>query len=83
MCPPDAREVDARTDAWIVPAWTEPTCGAEFLVLPPYSSNLDPIEMAFSKLKALLREDPERTVDGRWAAIARIFETFAPQECRN
>ncbi len=51
--------------------------------LPPYSPDLKPIEMAFSRLKALLRKAAERTVDGLWAAIARILETFAPQECRN
>ena len=49
----------------------------------PYSPDLNPIEMAFSKLKALLRKAAERTVDGLWAAIARILETFAPRECRN
>ena len=57
--------------------------GAELLFLPPYSPDLNPIEMAFSKLKALLRKAAERTLDGLWAAIARILETFAPQECRN
>ena len=57
--------------------------GAELLFLPPYSPDLNPIEMAFSKLKALLRKAAQRTVDGLWAAIARLIETFAPQECRN
>ena len=57
--------------------------GEELLFLPLYSPDLNPIEMAFSKLKAVLRKGAERTVDGLWAAIARIHETFAPQECRN
>ena len=57
--------------------------GAELLFLPPYSPDLNPIEMAFSKLKALLRRAAERSVEGLWAAIARILETFEPQECRN
>ena len=57
--------------------------GAGLLFLPPYSPDLDPIEMAFSRLEALLRKAAERTVDGLWAAIARILETFAPRECRN
>ena len=57
--------------------------GAELLFLLPYSPDLNPIEMAFSKLKALLRKAAQRTVDGLWAAIARLIETFAPQECRN
>jgi len=32
------------------------TAGAELLYLPPYSPDFNPIEMAFSKLKALLRK---------------------------
>ncbi len=39
--------------------------------------------MTFSKFKASLRKDAERTVEGFWKAIARILETFHPQECRN
>ena len=46
-------------------------------MLPPCSPDLNPIEMAFSRLKALLRKAAERTADGLWAAIARILETFA------
>ena len=57
--------------------------GAEILFLPPYSPDLNPIEMAFAKLKALLRKAAERTVNGLWDAIARILKTFQPQECEN
>ena len=57
--------------------------GAELRFLPPYSPDLNPIEMAFAKLKALLRKAGERTVDGLWGAIARILDTFQPRECRN
>ena len=57
--------------------------GAEIRFLPPYSPDLNPIEMAFAKLKALLRKAAERSVDGLWNAIARILHTFHPQECRN
>ena len=57
--------------------------GAEIRFLPPYSPDLNPIEMAFAKLKALLRQAAERTVEGLWGAIARILETFQPRECRN
>ena len=38
--------------------------GAELRYLPPYSPDLNPIEQAFAKLKALLRKAAERTVDG-------------------
>lgn len=40
--------------------------GARMLFLPPYSPDFNPIEKAFSKLKALLRKAAERTVSGLW-----------------
>jgi transposase len=43
--------------------------GASVLFLPPYSPDLNPIEMAFSKLKALLRKASERTFGGLWDRI--------------
>ncbi|SDN26344.1 Transposase [Methylobacterium phyllostachyos] len=45
--------------------------GARLLFLPPDSPDLNPIEMAFSKLKALLRKAAERTVVGLWSTIHR------------
>lgn len=56
--------------------------GAESLFLPPYSPDLNPIEMAFAKLKALLRKVAERTALGLSDVIARILGTFQPQEYR-
>ena len=57
--------------------------GASLRFLPPYSPDFNPIENAFAKLKALLRKAAERTVDGLWAAIGRLVETFTPNECAN
>ncbi len=57
--------------------------GASLLYLPPYSPDFNPIENAFSKLKALLRQAAERTVEGLWSAIGRIIDCFTPTECRN
>jgi transposase len=57
--------------------------GASLLDLPPYSPGFNPIENAFAKLKALLRKAAERTVDGLWAAIAKLIDAFTPAECRN
>jgi transposase len=57
--------------------------GAKLRFLPPYSPDFNPIEMAFSKLKALLRKAAERTVDGLWAAIGRLVDVFTPAECAN
>ncbi len=57
--------------------------GASLLYLPPYSPDFNPIEKAFSKLKAKLRKTAARTVDALWAAIGKISETFTPTECTN
>ena len=57
--------------------------GAILLYLPPYSPDLNPIENAFAKLKALLRKAAARTVDGLWAAIARVIDLFTPEEFLN
>lgn len=57
--------------------------GAQLAFLPPYSPDFNPIEMAFAKLKALLRKAAERTVDGLWTAIGRLVDVFTPQECAN
>ena len=43
--------------------------GAQLFLLPPYSPDMNPIEMAFAKLKTLLRQAPERTIDGLWQRI--------------
>ncbi len=56
---------------------------ARLVFLPPYSPDFNPIEMAFAKLKALLRKAAERTVDGLWTAIGRLVDVFTPRECAN
>jgi len=57
--------------------------GARLLFLPPYSPDFNPIEMAFSKLKALLRKAAARTVDELWSVIADCLPTFTAEECRH
>lgn len=57
--------------------------GARLRYLPPYSPDFNPIENAFSKLKALLRAKAERTIDGLWNAVGEIVTMFAPSECAN
>ncbi len=57
--------------------------GCRLEYLPAYSPDLNPIEMAFSKLKRLLRKAAERTVEGLWATLGRLLDHFSPQECRN
>jgi transposase len=55
--------------------------GARLLYLPPYSPDLNPIELAFAKLKALLRTAARRTVDALWRAIGHALDAFSPAEC--
>ena len=57
--------------------------GAWFLFLPPYSPDLNPIEQAFSKLKAHLRKAEARTFEALWRALGDICDLFEPQECWN
>lgn len=57
--------------------------GATLLYLPPYSPDFNPIENAFSKLKAHLRKAAERTVAGLWNMIGLLVDTFTPDECTN
>jgi hypothetical protein len=53
------------------------------LYLPPYSPYLNPIELAFSKLKGLLPDAAERTVEALWQTIGRLLGRFSPTECSN
>ncbi len=57
--------------------------GAELRYLPPYSPDLNPIELAFSKFKKLLRDGAERTVDKLWTLCGRVLDEFTEHECRN
>jgi transposase len=58
-------------------------CGASLVYLPPYSPDLNPIEQAFAKLKALLRKTAARTVSTLWDALGDLLDRFTPQECAN
>lgn len=57
--------------------------GATLLFLPPYSPDFNPIEMAFSKIKAWLRNTAPRTVEHLWDAIAEAIDSMTPQEAHN
>nr|WP_191856568.1 IS630 family transposase [Agrobacterium tumefaciens] len=57
--------------------------GATMMFLPPYSPDFNPIEKAFSKLKALLRKAAERTVIELWDRIGKLIGIVEPQEARN
>jgi transposase len=57
--------------------------GATLRYLPPYSPDLNPIELVFAKLKALLRKAAERSVDALWHRIGTLLDAFTPGECAN
>ena len=57
--------------------------GAWALFLPKYSPDLNPIEMAFSKLKAHLRRIGARTLDALWRAVGEVCVLYDPDECWN
>ena len=57
--------------------------GAWLLFLPPYSPDLNPIEMAYSKLKTLLRKHAARSFDAISAALGQICDLFTAKQCRN
>ncbi len=56
---------------------------AVLFYLPPYSPDFNPIEMAFAKLKAILRKAAARSIAELWDAIAQALDRFTPAECRN
>jgi transposase len=53
------------------------------LYLPKYSPDLNPIEMAFSKLKAHLRKAAERSTEALWNRIGQVLDDYTPAECAN
>ena len=57
--------------------------GAWFLFLPPYSPDLNPIEMAISKIKALVRKAAARSYDALWQAVGHVCDLFSEEECMN
>lgn len=57
--------------------------GASLRYLPPYSPDLNPIEMAFSKFKALLKKAAARTIEDLWTAIAQALPQLTPSDCAN
>lgn len=57
--------------------------GAHLLFLPPYSPDLNPIEMLFAKLKTLLRKANPRSIAAVWHRIGELLTEFSPTECSN
>lgn len=56
---------------------------AWLLFLLPYSPDLNPIELAYSKLKTLLRKRAARDFEAICEALCDICNLYTPDECRN
>jgi transposase len=57
--------------------------GAALAFLPPYSPDLNPIELAFAKFKWLLKSAAQRTVEALWNTCGALVANFNEDECRN
>lgn len=57
--------------------------GARLWYLPPYSSDLNPIEQAFSKIKHWMRQAQKRTIEDTWRQIGHLVQDIQPCECAN
>jgi len=55
--------------------------GAKLRYLPAYSPDLNPIEQAFSKIKAMLRKTAARSIIALTKAIRKILNSISPAEC--
>lgn len=57
--------------------------GATLLFLPPYSPDLNPIEMIFAKIKQLLRSLGCRTREALWNAMQRVLNQVSASDSAN
>ena len=54
--------------------------GADLVFLPSYSPDLNPIEEAFSKVKALVRKEGQRVREALVEAIGRALTAVTPED---
>jgi hypothetical protein len=64
-------------------SWGSLASQAALLILPPYSPDLNPIEMIFAKLKHLLRSLECRTRDGLWRAMQSVLDQVTAADAAN
>ncbi|NQX75708.1 MAG: hypothetical protein HRT62_19520 [Epibacterium sp.] len=53
------------------------------MFLPPYSPDLNPIGMGFSKLKTVMRKAAGRTCQDQWAAVGSVCDLCSDEKCDN
>ena len=56
---------------------------AKLMYLPPYSPDLNPIELVFSKIKQLLRTLQNRTKDALWRSMQSVLDGVTPSDANN
>lgn len=56
---------------------------ADIKYLPPYSPDMNPIEMAFSKIKALLKASPSQCIEKIIRNLKKALQSFDQTTCRN
>jgi transposase len=59
------------------------SAGASLVFLPPYSPDLNPIEMVFAKIKQRLRTLGFRTVDALWRSMQAVLDKVTPSDALN
>lgn len=59
------------------------SAGAALEYLPPYSPDMNPIELLFSKIKSKLRKAAKRTIEDLWQLLGEIPDQISKNECRN
>lgn len=57
--------------------------GAHLFFLPPCSPDINPIEQVFAKLKHLMRNAEQRTVEATWRKAGHLLDLFKPSGCLN
>jgi transposase len=57
--------------------------GARLAYLPPYSPDLNPIELVFSKIKQLLRSLAQRTKDALWRSMQSVLDAVTARDSRH
>ena len=57
--------------------------GVRLVFLPPYSPDLNPIELIFAKVKQLLRSLACRTRDALWKAMQSVLDQVTPSDAAN
>jgi transposase len=62
-----------------VDEWVE-AAGARVIRLPAYSPDYNPIEMAISKIKSVLKKLARRSIDGLFTGIAEALESISPTD---